>query len=37
LPPGLDQHAGLGDIIEPMQVEAFIPQRTVEGFDEGIV
>ena len=36
-PPGLDHLAGLGDIIEPMQIEAFIAQRPIKGLDEGVV
>jgi len=35
--PGLDQPFGLVDRSEPMDVQAFIVQRSVEGFDEGVI
>ena len=34
---GFDDCTGLGQIIEAVRVEAFIAQRSIEGFDEGIV
>jgi hypothetical protein len=36
-PPGLDDLAGIGEIEEPVLVEAFIPEPPVEAFDEGVL
>lgn len=35
--PGFDDCAGVGQVVKPVQVEAFIAQRSIEAFDEGIV
>lgn len=35
--PGLDLSPRLGDRIEPVDVEAFIPKGSVERLDEGVV
>ena len=36
-PPRLDQPLCLIDRSEPMDVQAFVAQRSVESFDEGVV
>ena len=36
-PPGLDYRLGLGQHVEPVQVQAFIPQRPAERLDKGVI
>ena len=36
-PPGFDQLFGLGERLEPVQIQAFITQRPIERLDIGIV
>ena len=36
-PPSLNQPFCLNDRSEPLDVQAFVPQCSVKGFDEGVV
>ena len=36
-PPGLDQPLRLGDRFEPVDVQAFVVQRPIEGLDKGVI
>lgn len=33
-PPSFDSPCGLGQILEPMLIEAFLPKSTIERLDE---
>ena len=36
-PPGFDQALGFADRLDPVDIQAFVPQRSVERLDEGAV
>jgi len=37
LPPSLDDRSGMGQRMEPVLVQAFIPELTVEALDIGVL
>ena len=36
-PPGLDDHCGMGQVNEPVLIQAFVAEATIERFDVGVL